>query len=70
MLTGTLQPSDLLLSLIVALLILGPKKLPAAGRALGWGLSELKRSINEPDEPDTDPVSSRAPSVDEDRSQI
>ena len=69
MLTGILQPSHLLLILIVALLILGPKKLPAAGRALGQGLSEFKRSINGPDGPDTDAASSPAPSVDEGRSQ-
>jgi sec-independent protein translocase protein TatA len=69
MLTGILQPSHLLIILIVALLTLGPKKLPAAGRALGQGLSEFRRSINGADGPDTDAVSSPVPSLDESRSQ-
>ena len=69
MLTGILQPSHLLIILIVALLILGPKKLPAAGRALGQGLREFKRSIDGPNGPDTDPASSPVPSFDERRSQ-
>jgi sec-independent protein translocase protein TatA len=63
MLTGIIQPSELLLILIVALLIPGPTKLPAAGRALGQGLSEIKRSITGRDRPDIDAVSSPAPSV-------
>jgi sec-independent protein translocase protein TatA len=67
MLTGMLQPGHLLMILIVALLILGPRRLPAAGRALGQGLSELRRSTNGPDGPDTDASSSPASSVDEGR---
>lgn len=31
--------------LVVALLVLGPKRLPSAGRALGQGLREFKSSI-------------------------
>jgi sec-independent protein translocase protein TatA len=69
MLTGMLQPSHPLLILIVALLIIGPKKLLAAGRALGQGLSEFKRSINGAGGPDTQAVCSPVPSVDEGRSQ-
>jgi sec-independent protein translocase protein TatA len=45
MLTSILQPTHLLILLIVALLILGPKRLPEAGRALGQGLKEFKSSI-------------------------
>jgi len=30
---------------IIALLILGPKRLPAAGRSLGHGIREFKDSI-------------------------
>lgn len=45
MLTGILQPSHLILILIAALVILGPKRLPDAGRALGQGLKEFKSSI-------------------------
>ena len=45
MLTGLLQPSHLILILIVALVFLGPKRIPEAGRALGQGLKEFKSSI-------------------------
>ncbi|MEA2145251.1 MAG: sec-independent protein translocase protein TatA [Solirubrobacteraceae bacterium] len=46
MLTGVLQPGHLLLILVVALLFLGPKRLPGAGRALGQGLKEFKSSLS------------------------
>ena len=46
MLTGILEPTHLVIILIVALLFLGPKRLPEAGRALGQGLSEFRRSVS------------------------
>jgi sec-independent protein translocase protein TatA len=46
MFSGILQPSHLILILIVALVFLGPKRLPDAGRALGQGLKEFKSSIS------------------------
>ena len=46
MLTNLLQPTHLIIVLVVALLILGPKRLPEAGRALGQGLKEFKSSIS------------------------
>jgi sec-independent protein translocase protein TatA len=46
MLTNILQPTHLMIVLVVALLILGPKRLPEAGRALGQGLKEFKSSIS------------------------
>ena len=45
MLTNILQPTHLIIVLVIALLILGPKRLPEAGRALGQGLKEFKSSI-------------------------
>jgi sec-independent protein translocase protein TatA len=70
MLTGILQPTHLIVILIVALVFLGPKRLPTAGRALGEGLKEFKDSISgehrvdpRPDQPEVtalpayDPVS-------------
>jgi sec-independent protein translocase protein TatA len=45
MLTNILQPTHLIIVLVVALLILGPKRLPEAGRALGQGLKEFRGSI-------------------------
>jgi sec-independent protein translocase protein TatA len=46
MFTGILQPTHLIVILIVALVVLGPKRLPDAGRALGQGLKEFKSSIS------------------------
>jgi sec-independent protein translocase protein TatA len=45
MATGILSPMHLLIVLVVALVVLGPKRLPGAGRALGHGLREFKDSI-------------------------
>jgi sec-independent protein translocase protein TatA len=46
MLTGILEPTHLIIILIVALVFLGPKRLPDAGRALGQGLTEFRRSVS------------------------
>ena len=37
---------ELMVILVIALIVLGPKKLPDAGRALGNGIREFKESIN------------------------
>ena len=36
---------EMLIVLVIALLILGPKKLPDAGRSLGRGIREFKGAI-------------------------
>jgi sec-independent protein translocase protein TatA len=41
-----LQPSHLLFILVIALLVLGPKRLPEVGRALGRGLRDFRNAIN------------------------
>jgi len=38
-------PMELVIVLIIALIVLGPKKLPDAGRALGDGIRQFKGSI-------------------------
>jgi sec-independent protein translocase protein TatA len=38
-------PMELIIVLVIALLVLGPKRLPDAGRSLGQGLREFKNSI-------------------------
>jgi sec-independent protein translocase protein TatA len=37
---------ELLVILVIALIVLGPKKLPEAGRAMGKGMREFKDSLN------------------------
>ena len=67
MLTGILQPTHLIILLAIALIFLGPKRLPDAGRALGQGLREFKASIGgEPQEEASVPLAtpdSEAPPV-------
>lgn len=50
-----LQPTHLLFVLVVALLVLGPKRLPEVGRALGRGLRDFRTAISgeEPPTPNT-----------------
>jgi sec-independent protein translocase protein TatA len=38
-------PMELIVVLVIALVILGPKKLPGLGRSLGTGMREFKESI-------------------------
>ncbi len=39
-------PMELILVLVIALIVLGPKRLPEAGKALGKGLREFKDSVS------------------------
>jgi sec-independent protein translocase protein TatA len=41
-----LQPTHLLLILVVALLVLGPKRLPEVGRSLGSGLRDFRNALS------------------------
>jgi sec-independent protein translocase protein TatA len=41
-----LQPTHLLFVLVVALLVLGPKRLPEVGRTLGSGIRDFRAAIN------------------------
>src|ERR1700744_4628210 len=41
-----LQPTHLVFVLVVALLVLGPKRLPEVGRQLGSGLRDFRAAIN------------------------
>ena len=40
-------PGELVIVLVIALLVLGPKRLPDAGRALGSGIRNFKRGLVE-----------------------
>ena len=39
-------PMETVLVLVIALLVLGPKRLPEAGRSIGKGMREFKDSIS------------------------
>jgi sec-independent protein translocase protein TatA len=38
-------PMEIAIVLLIALVVLGPKRLPAAGRSLGQGLREFKDGV-------------------------
>ena len=42
---GSVGVPELLIVLVIALIVLGPKKLPEVGRSLGRGMKEFKDSI-------------------------
>ena len=39
-------PMELIIVLVIALVVLGPKKLPEVGKSLGKGMREFKDSIS------------------------
>ena len=50
-LNDILQPTHLLLILVVALLVLGPKRLPEATRSIGRGIHDFKGAITGDSQP-------------------
>jgi sec-independent protein translocase protein TatA len=55
-------PMELIVVLAIALIVLGPKRLPDAGKSLGRGIREFKGAIggSHDDEPDVRPDRSAA----------
>jgi sec-independent protein translocase protein TatA len=45
-----LQPTHLLFVLVIALLVLGPKRLPEVGRSLGRGLRDFRSAMSGEDD--------------------
>ena len=44
-------PLEIVIVLIIALIVLGPKKLPDFGRSVGRGMREFKSALTTSDEP-------------------
>jgi sec-independent protein translocase protein TatA len=47
-------PLELVVILAIALIVLGPKKLPEVGRSIGKGMREFKDSLNGENDRDDD----------------
>ena len=45
------SPIQLIIVMIIALVVLGPKRLPEMGKSLGKGIREFKQSISSDDAP-------------------
>jgi sec-independent protein translocase protein TatA len=56
---NNIGPMELVIVLVIALLVLGPKRLPEVGKSLGKGMREFKDSISgnsSDDEDDSRPL--------------
>ncbi len=63
MFEGILQPTHLILILVIVLIIFGPGKLPEIGGSLGKSIHEFKRSFSSEDEAQAKPSGSELPSA-------
>jgi sec-independent protein translocase protein TatA len=43
---NNIGPAELIIVLVIALLVIGPKKLPEVGKSLGKGMREFKDSLS------------------------
>jgi sec-independent protein translocase protein TatA len=56
---SSIGPMELIIVLVIALIVLGPKRLPEVGRSVGRGMREFKDSLaginddDDEDEPET-----------------
>jgi sec-independent protein translocase protein TatA len=64
MFSGLESPAHLLVVLVIAMLVLGPKRLPQVGRSLGSGIRQFKASLEGKDESPEEPVEKPAPPLD------
>jgi sec-independent protein translocase protein TatA len=55
MIQNVLNPTHLLLIIAVALIVLGPKRLPEAGRGLGSAIRGFKESLSAPERREEQP---------------
>ena len=63
---GNVGPLEIIVVLIIALVVFGPKRLPELGRSLGKGIREFKGSVtgeNDDDEDEDDARPSSRPEI-------
>ena len=64
MIQNVLSPTHLLLILAVALIVLGPKRLPEAGRGLGSAIRGFKDSLSSTEPREEQPAIQSSPEPD------
>lgn len=52
----SIGPMELIIVLAIALIVVGPKKLPDAGKSIGKGMREFKDAITGSDKDDAEPI--------------
>lgn len=70
----TVGPTELAIILTLALIVFGPKRLPALGRSLGSGLREFKDSVTQDNPPSEDrpaavPSATASPRIEDTQAQ-
>ena len=60
----SIGPMELVIVLVIALLVVGPKKLPELGRSLGGGMREFKDSVTGKVDADLEPTKIEANTAD------
>ncbi len=63
---GNLGGSELIILAVIVLLVFGANRLPEAGRAVGKGIREFRRALNEAQEAIERPAADRPPRRDSD----
>jgi sec-independent protein translocase protein TatA len=58
---NNIGPMELVIVLVIALLVIGPKKLPEVGKSLGRGMREFKESISGDHRDDDDDEADASP---------
>jgi sec-independent protein translocase protein TatA len=56
MFEGLLQPTHLILILVIVLIIFGPGKLPELGKTLGTGIREFREAASHANDPESPPT--------------
>jgi sec-independent protein translocase protein TatA len=65
---GNIGPLEIIVVLIIALVVFGPKRLPELGRSLGKGIREFRGSVSGEDQ-DEDERPSPPPGIEASRSE-
>ena len=60
---GIESPVHLLFIALIALIVLGPKRLPGIARAIGQGIREFRGALEQAQEEDTEPPEAPAPTA-------